>query len=621
MTIINDTTVVVFSSAELKEALENNNGYTYIYFGSNITLTSGILISSNKSEVIIDGTYNDIIYEYVDQKKLGTGDGIRVNSALNKKVTVKNMKVVGYNYYGIIYVPESNTFKDTVIEYNNINYVGPQISFNPSGLTRFVDCDITIHDNYASGNEVCECNRVEIGGATTIIHKSTANSSFWFRNQSPSLTILKNAVVNFQSVSRELIYGVTDLNFVIDYNASFHVTTHNGMGYGNFGTGSTVINDGAELVINQTSKNGSYATWYSYGLITLNFGSTLSIISNYDSIGSANYNIYFQGDKSGLVLNNPEKVVLYNSVANVINTNSTSTFKFTYSRINLFDKAITISSEISKDTLPTYAWYKESELSSVDGSFSNSKTVVSSNNYTEEELKKLPSLDNFNILGKKIISVGTFLFRMAAVTDKDVVMTGITLPQSSVLIKYGDVEALSLANDDGVFTYSYSDPLTIGTIVTFNCKTHNDLLYYTKQIEIVYSGELTLDSATKSFSFNVSPISTNPLLCPRLTNLEVVVTDSRINSSAWKLYATIDHELESDNGYVLDDGLVFVDDLNNVTALSDVETLVYTGDDNGGLTRVTTVSWDDDKGILLQVKKPLENRVSYTAKIIWRVEE
>ena len=132
---------------------------------------------------------------------------------------------------------------------------------------------------------------------------------------------------------------------------------------------------------------------------------------------------------------------------------------------------------------------------------------------------------------------------------------------------------------------------------------------------------MTLDSATKSFSFNVSPISTKPLLCPRLTNLEVVVTDSRINSSAWKLYATIDHQLESDNGYVLDDGLVFVDDLNNVIALSDVETLVYTGDDNGGLTRVTTVSWDDDKGILLQVKKPLENGVSYTAKIIWRVEE
>ena len=125
------------------------------------------------------------------KRNSGTGDGIRVNSALNKKVTVKNMKVVGYNYYGIIYVPESNTFKDTVIEYNNINYVGPQISFNPSGLTRFVDCDITIQDNYASGNEVCECNRVEIGGATTIIHKSTANSSFSFMRSKPFIDYFK----------------------------------------------------------------------------------------------------------------------------------------------------------------------------------------------------------------------------------------------------------------------------------------------------------------------------------------------------------------------------------------------------------------------------------------------
>ena len=53
MTIINGTTVVVFSSAELKEALENNNGYTYIYFGSNITLTSGIIISSNRVKLLL----------------------------------------------------------------------------------------------------------------------------------------------------------------------------------------------------------------------------------------------------------------------------------------------------------------------------------------------------------------------------------------------------------------------------------------------------------------------------------------------------------------------------------------------------------------------------------------
>ena len=32
MTIIDDNTVVVFTSDELKNALENNNNYTYIYF-------------------------------------------------------------------------------------------------------------------------------------------------------------------------------------------------------------------------------------------------------------------------------------------------------------------------------------------------------------------------------------------------------------------------------------------------------------------------------------------------------------------------------------------------------------------------------------------------------------
>ena len=36
MTIIDNNTVVVFSSAELKSVLENDNGYDYVYFGSDI---------------------------------------------------------------------------------------------------------------------------------------------------------------------------------------------------------------------------------------------------------------------------------------------------------------------------------------------------------------------------------------------------------------------------------------------------------------------------------------------------------------------------------------------------------------------------------------------------------
>lgn len=48
MNKINSKTVTVSTSEELKEALENNNGYEYIYLENDITLKSGIAVNSNK---------------------------------------------------------------------------------------------------------------------------------------------------------------------------------------------------------------------------------------------------------------------------------------------------------------------------------------------------------------------------------------------------------------------------------------------------------------------------------------------------------------------------------------------------------------------------------------------
>ena len=193
--------------------LEGENNYTTIYFGNDITLTTGISISSSKTSVIIDGAYVGIIHTFTDKKSASTSDTIMIKSPLIKNVIVQNMNVIGYNYYGVICVTETNLYKDTVVEYNNVTYKGPQISFHPYGLTRFINCEITIEDNYNAGNEVAECNKIEIGGITNITHKSTGNSSFWFRNSNPSFTILASSTVNFTSEKRELIYGVTNLTF------------------------------------------------------------------------------------------------------------------------------------------------------------------------------------------------------------------------------------------------------------------------------------------------------------------------------------------------------------------------------------------------------------------------
>lgn len=102
MTIINDNTVVVFSSDELKTVLEKDNSYNYIYFGSNISLTSGIKIASTKANIIIDGTYDGTTYTFTDMKTLNTGDTISATYQTISKVVVKNLNITGNNYYGVI---------------------------------------------------------------------------------------------------------------------------------------------------------------------------------------------------------------------------------------------------------------------------------------------------------------------------------------------------------------------------------------------------------------------------------------------------------------------------------------------------------------------------------------
>lgn len=618
---LNKETVVVFSYEELKEVLENENEYSYIYLGDNIVLSGGIGISNSKTNVVIDGTYEYTRYEFTVQKKLGSKDGIYLSANKTSKVIVKNMKITGYNYYGVIYVPENSLYSNVEIEYINIEYEGPQLSYNPVGLTRILNSIITINKNYADGNEVAECNKIEIGGFTTIIHKSTANSAFWFRNANPFFTILTGATVYFTSVSRELFYGTNELNFSINKGAYFFVTSNNGLAYGTYGTKLTLIDENAYLSITKTGYNGTYATWYSYGDITVEKGATLKIINDYENITNLNYNIYFSGTGAGIILNNPYQIVLYNKIANVIYSKSEAVFEMSFSRINLFDKAINIIEDISEENLPTYSWYKEEGISEISGTFTNSETSVLDNNYTEEELENLPDINNFNIHNKKIISIGTFSFVVAPLTDTDIALSGKTESYASILIKYENITGYIKADENGEFSYNFDTPLKVGTVITFICKLYENVIYYTKKIEIVYSGELKIESATKYFEFDLYAISKSPVICPKLNALVVNVVDSRINSSDWKLYASVNHDLETEDGKVLENSIIFLDESGKIEVLSKTPTLVYTGKNNEGKILKTSVTFEEEKGILLQVLEPLENNTSYFADIIWTIEE
>lgn len=622
MTIIDNNTVVVYSYEELKSCLTEDNSYTYIYFGSNITLTSGITISSTKTVLTIDGTYKDITYTYGDMKSLGTNDTISVNSSNISKITIKNINVIGNNYYGIIYIPEDNKYQNIILEYNNLTYTGPQITYHPTGLSRYINCDIKIVKSYASANEVAECNRIEIGGITSITHESTADSTFWFRGPNPPyLKILEEADVTIKSINRELFYGTNNLEFSILHNAKLSLTTALGMGYGTFSTSNVLIDKNAFLQITQTKQNGSNPTWYCTGPFTMNENSTLIMINDYPNLTTANYNIYFKTTSSSLTLNNPKKLVLYNSKADVIYSNQTINFSLSYSRINTWTNPAQIDIAGSLEDMPTYSWYKKVNASIITGTLSPSKTTIITNNYTEEELKVLPDINNFK-LNNKVISIGITPITINPVTDETTILSGNTEPNANIKISYLDNTQTITANDLGYFELTLAEKLPIGTTITYIANLKNSFIYQNKTIEIIYAGELVLSSVPINIKFKTVPFSINPILCPSEDKISITVIDSRIDSSNWSLFAKIDHDLESKNGYILPNSLVYIDENNKITPLSTEKVLVYTGKANNGTSSTTTITWDYNKGIILKINDvPLENKEEYTATITWILEK
>ena len=177
--IIDNNTVVVETSDELKKAISEDNNYNYIYLGNDITAASGFIINSNKSKVIIDGTYNNKKYTYTNNLSLEE-DVIKV-STTNKKIVLKNINIVSSHGYGVIYVPSHPNYSNVVVEYNNINFTGIELSCNYYGTTKITNSIIDVKDtNNIPAQRVCDSNRIIIDGNSNITNNSSTNTVFFF---------------------------------------------------------------------------------------------------------------------------------------------------------------------------------------------------------------------------------------------------------------------------------------------------------------------------------------------------------------------------------------------------------------------------------------------------------
>ena len=617
MQIINDNTVVVNNSEELKQVLSEENDYNYVYLENDITVTSGFTINSNKGKVIIDGTYNNVKYTYTNNLSLEE-DVIKV-STTNKRVVLKNMNIISSHGYGVIYVPSHPNYSNVVVEYNNINFNGIELSCNYYGTTKIINSIINVEDtNDVVARKVCDSNRIIIGGNTTITSSSNTYTVFFFNDViASSVKIVPNSNVNI-TTNKEFMNGTNKLDLIVGHGAEFLLTTGNGFAITTtHGARNVLIEEMANFTFIEKSHQ-RVPMWNVFGNFTVKEGASISVINTYMTTPTDNYNIYFKGTNQKFILDNPKYVNIYTKNANVVYTNNPVDFVFNFSRINMWIYALDYKDACTLDDTPAFYWYKKNTPAKITGVLNKDSTTITSHNFTDTELSSLTDINNFTLQNIKILTIGMLKINVHPITDSKNEVSGHTIPYANVKIEYDDKSLNVVADENGLFESNVDSAISDNTIVKITSCLNS--CYTERKITTPFTGELTLLKVTENIPFSMVPSSINPIILPKINETVVTVVDSRVNSSNWKLYLNYTNPMIGEDK-VLIDSLFFKKFNNEEILLKTNKKLIFESSSNDGNVSVSNVTFSIDKGLFLKPSKDLLEDEDYSTLIIWSIEE
>lgn len=617
MQIINDNIVVVNSSEELKQVLSEENNYNYVYLGSDITVTSGFIINSNKSKVIIDGTYNGIKYTYTNN--LSLEENVIKVSRTNKRIILKNMNIISSHSYGVIYVPSHPNYSNVVVEYNNINFSGIELSCNYYGTTKIVDSVIdTKYTNNVSAQKVCDSNRIIIGGKTTITSSSNTNQVFFFNDVIPSyVKIVPNSNVNI-TTNKEFMNGTNRLDLIVGHGSEFLLTTGNGFAITTtHGARNVLVEEMANFTFIEKSHQ-RVPMWNVFGDFIVKEGTSISVINTYMNTPSDNYNIYFKGTNQKFILDNPKYVNIYTKNANVVYTNNSVDFLFNFSRINMWIYALDYTSACTLDDTPAFYWYKENTPAKITGVLTKDSTTIVSHNFTDSELNSLSDINSFSFQDKKILTIGLLKINVHPIIDSINAISGHTIPYANVKIEYDNKILTATADENGLFEANIDAVIPDNTRVKIISCLNS--CFTERKVTVPFMGELTLLKVTKNIPFSMIPTSNNPVILPKENETVVTVIDSRVNSTDWKLYINFTNPMIESAGKVLIDSLFFKKFDNEEIALTTNKKMIYESNDNGGTVNVSNITFSTNKGLFLKPSKDLLEDEDYSTLIVWSIE-
>lgn len=615
--IIDNSTVVVTTSDELKQVLSEDNGYEYVYLGSDITATSGFVINSNKGKIVIDGTYNNTKYTYTNN--LSSEETVIKVSTTNKRIILKNMNIISSHGYGVIYVPSHPNYSNVVVEYNNINFSGIELSQNYYGTTKIIDSVLEVKDtNNVSAQRACNSNRIIIDGNTTITSESNTNTIFFFNDVIPSLVkIMPNSRVSI-TTNREFMNGTNRLDLIVGHGAEFLLTTGNGFAITTtHGARNVLIEEMANFTFIEKSHQ-RVPMWNVFGDFKVSEGSSISVINTYMTTPSDNYNIYFKGTNQKFILDNPKYVNIYTKNANVVYTNNPVDFSFSFSRLNMWIYALDYTSACTLDDIPAFYWYKENTPAKITGILNKGSTTVTSHNFTDTELSSISDINSFSFQDKKILTIGMVKINVHSITNSTTEISGHTIPYTNIKIEYDNKSLTATADENGLFEANVDSAIAENTRVKITACLNG--CFTERKVTTPFMGELTLLKATENIPFSMIPSSTNPIILPKKNETVVTVVDSRVNSTNWKLYLNYTNPMIEATGKVLIDSLFFKKFNNEEIPLKTNKKLIYESNDNGGDVTVSNVTFSVDKGLLLKPSKDLLENEDYSTLIVWSVE-
>ncbi|MCC8023013.1 MAG: hypothetical protein LIO46_04440 [Clostridiales bacterium] len=618
---------IVADYAGLKAALEDA-ATTVVYLGGDITMQGGIAVNANKSSLVIDGISPEgpdgVRHTLVDYNSSAQDQTMYISrDGALKSVTLQNVILIGKNHFGPLSVSEAN--RGLEIAYRNVDYTGPQMTYNRYGTATYADCDIRIGQyGFASApGEVGEVGGVVLEGRVSIVQEENqVNEIFYFEAMDGDIDVMPEAIGSVEAFGPSgFVYlaGGRTVRMTVWDGAQFSFSGPEQFWENQALSGLTVKAGGSFLV--DITRGPVRSILRLEGDLSVEQDAVFHLTTQ----GQSAYGALYM-NRGNAVFDSPRSVLLYTPRYRSIQFGSAGELHITAGQVNYW----TAAGDGGLSDVPDYAWMQAdgtdlTVYGGVSGGDGGNFTSLSSNYAPETADAPALNAQTFHLQYSRVLAFGRPELDVYALFQGDdrFAVYGETQPAG-----FGEAGAGYLETDggDAVYVELGRVPVEAGAFTIAAEKEMREALELLIRVRVAYlytevsvtlqERGLYLEAADLEFGTVAVP-SSQRLLAPNNENALVRVTDTRGAGSAWTLLGRQEGAFTSEEGYPeLDGELVFVSG-GAVFSLLDGEQVLFSGT-SAASEEETAVQWPQGEGLFLRLRPGgVYAGDSYRAQFIW----